>query len=325
MSNFKLNLFSNGSLVGSFSEQNLFDDFIVDIHMDRMTGTGKYVNKIAINKTTQFFPHENYMKESTFYQQGKSNKTIDSKFKFSDPKSILTGSSLVSGHMAYDSNIRLTYYDKKIAELATLFKDGRISDGTYAMMRYQAQKASKLQLSVIGQNLSEFAPLGKPIVAQKATAEAIASGKKKLSPNAFKTRKTTNTSAKVIRGVGTGLVVVSAAQSVYSIVNAEKKGEALAKESVGWGASIAGGELGMQAGASIGGAIGVCFGGIGYAPGAAFGGFIGGIAGGIGGYIWGMDTMNDYYNQNHSKMKSPKGFGGFGGGSFGGGGAGGQW
>jgi hypothetical protein len=324
MYNFKLNLYSGGSKIGSFNVANLFDNIIVDIHSDKDYSTGRYRNNIIVNQTRKVFPRDSFSKESAFYINGRSNKNIDSRFGFSNPKDLLIGSSLVSNHMVSDSNLRLGYYTQKVNEYKDLLKDRKISDGTYAMLRYHAQKATKLQLSVIGQNLSEFPPLGKPMSIQRAHAEAIASGKKKLPANAFTTRKNTTTSSKVIRGVGTGVIIVSAAQSVYSIVKSENKGEALAKEGVGWGASIAGGEIGMQAGASLGGSIGVCFGGIGYAPGAAFGGFIGGIAGGIGGYIWGMDTMNDFFN--NSKMKNSKGFeGGFGGGGYSGGGTVGGW
>lgn len=324
MYNFKLNLYSGGSKIGSFNVANLFDNIIVDIHSNK-DYSGRYMNNISINQTRKVFPRDSFSKESTFYINGRSNKDIDSRFGFSDPKTLLTGNSLVSSHMAYDSHLRLNYYDKEIERLIKSALGGKITTTEYAMMRFQLQKATKSKLSVIGQNLSEFPPFGKSLAAQKAHAEAIANGKKPMPAGWLSTRKTTNTSAKIIRGVGTGIVVVSAAQSVYSIVKSENKGEALAKEGIGWGASIAGGEIGMQAGATLGGSVGVCFGGIGYAPGAAFGGFIGGIAGGIGGYIWGMDAMNDFLN-NNSNVKNSKGFGGgFGGGGYSGGGTSGGW
>jgi hypothetical protein len=312
--NLKFDVFLNGKKAGVFDVSNMFDNINVDLFLHKdMDG------EIRINGVSKFFPRDYFAKESGFYMPARKNNNIDSKYQIADPKTLLTGSSLVSGHMAYDSQIRINY-EEEIKKMILEVERGNISTSTYATLRYQAQMGTKRQLSVIGQNLSEFPPFGKSSADQKATMEAIKSGKKILNNDSFRTRKLTNTTAKVVRGVGAGVVVISVAQSVFRVVKAEDKGQAAVKEGVGWGASIAGGEIGMQAGAEIGGAIGICFGGVGYAPGAAIGGFIGGIAGGIGGYIWGMDAMNKFYR--HGEQVEFKGYGG---GSTGGAGAGGRW
>lgn len=301
----------------TFSVRNAFDNIKIELY----PGNKLMKPVININGKSNFFPENNFLTEQNFYQQARHNYAIDNRYQNVNPHSILTGSSVVAGNFAYDSHIRITQYDPYVSNLITELKAGKITQAQYAYMRWQAQIANKKQLSVIGQNLSEFPPFGKSAAAQKATAEKIMSGEKKINVSSMHTRKLTDTSAKIFRGVGAGIVVLSVAQSVHEVWKSSDKVGTATKEAGGWAGSLAGGEIGMHAGAEIGGSIGLFFCGAGFAPGAAIGGFIGGIAGGIGGYVWGHKVAEEVM----APRKSNSGFKGFGGGSFGGGGASGSW
>ena len=302
--------------IQTFIMPNAFDNIKIEL----FPGDRFMKPTININGKINFFPIDNLINEQDFYMHARENPAIDKRYKNVNAHSLLTGSLTVGGNLGYDGHIRLTNYDPFVEDIMKQFQNGEISQAQYGYMRWQAQTATKKQLSVIGQNLSEFPPFGKSAAAQKATADAIISGKKEVKATSLKTRSSTNNMSKIFRGVVTGIVVLSAAQSIHKIVKSSDRMEVAAKEAGGWAGSLTGGELGMQSGAQIGGAVGLVFGGTGFAPGAAIGGFIGGIAGGIGGYIWGNRIMEKVISGNNKGL-----FKGFGNGNFGGGGANGRW
>ena len=203
-----------GSLVERhFNVPNAFDNLNVNLFIntqDKKNGS----HTITIHGQPIFIPTQEVSFTRSFYISARRNVRMDEQYASRTLLASLKGISPTSGHLAYDSHVRLDYYHTRINEYINLFKDGDISASTFSMLRYQLQKATKLQLSVIGQNLSEFKPFGRPITAQKAKAYSIKEGAP-LSPNAFNTRKTTNSLAQTFRIMGTGIVVVSVATSVF--------------------------------------------------------------------------------------------------------------
>lgn len=308
-------MFSETNGIQRFQVPNAFDNIHIDLHMN--DGMGERANPVIhINGRTMFVPNEPYGKETHFYDQAHRNPDVDKRYRFNDVQGLLTGTSPVAAHLAADSHFRLTQYDPFEEHIRTELLNGSLTDGQYADLRYQAQMYTNRKFSVIGQNLSEFPPFGKSSAAQKATRDAVVNGEKEIIQSRLQHRPETDNLAKILRGVGTGIVVVSAATSVYRVVTSDNKMETAGNEAGSWGGAIVGGEAGMHTGAVIGGSIGVTFFGAGFAPGAAIGGFIGGIADGIGGSIWGLRATK-YLQKDHHL--------GFGGGKSSGGGASGGW
>ena len=200
----------------------------------------------------------------------------------------LPGLGATGGLMLWDSYLRTSYYKPMVTQFVDLYQAGSISDGTYSMLRYQAQKATKMRLSQMGKKISETKPFGKPLPEQKALAEAIASGEKSLSKGALNTRVSTTRLAIGTHIVGGALVITGVAMSVHHVYTASDKGLAISQEAGGWAGSLAGAE----AGAALGGAIGTAFGGVGAVPGAFIGGLVGGAAGYYGGYSAGQALYN---------------------------------
>jgi RHS repeat-associated protein len=198
--------------------------------------------------------------------------------------------------MVNDATLRTDYYKPLVEEFGNLHQNGKISDGTYSMLRYQAQKATKMQQSTLGKAIGEVAPFGKPLEAQRQLAESIASGEKQLSPNAYNTRGSTTALSTTTKVVGKSLVVVGAAMSVHHVVTADNQAQAISQEAGGWAGAWAGGTVGAQGGAYVGAGIGVWFAGAGAAPGAAIGAFIGGLGGSTVGYFAGYEAGGNAYN-----------------------------
>jgi hypothetical protein len=145
-----------------------------------------------------------------------------------------------------------------------------------------------MQLSTLGQNISESPGLGNPLSAQKAKAESILRGNEKFNPkSAFKTRGLTTGVATATEIAGGITVVVGVAMSVDHVVTADNKALAASQEIGGWTGAYAG-----AAGAEAGAGIGVWFGGVGAIPGAAIGGLVGGVVGYISGYNAGGAVYN---------------------------------
>jgi hypothetical protein len=309
-------IYSKANGIQRFQLPNAFDDVHIELFVNDAYDAAKPLLKV--NDKHIYIPDRPFGSERSFFTHARKNPPIDDRYQLDDVQGVLTGSSPVAAHLAYDSHLRLSQYDPFEEQLRLNLLENIITDAQYADLRWRAQMYTKRKISIIGRNLSDFPPFGKSSAAQKATRDAIVNGKV-IDRARLQHRPATDQLAKIFRGVGTGVVVISAATSVYRIAQSDHKLETAAKEAGSWGGAVAGGEAGMLAGAEIGGAIGLCFAGAGFAPGAAFGGFIGGIAGGIGGSIWGAKIVDQLHHHPSSS------FLGFGGGSCGGGGASGSW
>lgn len=303
-----------------FQMPNAFDDVHIELHLNDWLGGAFSKPVLKVNGQPNFFP-EGVLSERNFYMPARINPILDHQYGLYDVQGLLTGTSPVAAHLAYDSHVRLSAYAPFEEELRRGLLNNYITNAQYADLRWKMQVYTKRKLSIIGRNLSEFPPFGKPSAAQKATRDAIVNGEKQINRARLRHRPETDNLAKTLRGVGTGIVVISAAASVYRVIKANNKKNTAIEEAGGWAGGIAGAEAGMHVCAEAGGAIGLCFAGGGFAPGAAFGGFIGGIAGGIGGSIWGS-KITRHLIEHHRNTPS---FGGFKGGTTGGGGASDSW
>ncbi len=181
---------------------------------------------------------------------------------------------------------RNTYYKPKVDAARDLWKAGKLSDEAYAMYRYHAQKATKMQYrSSISMLMGEVPPTGKPLWQQKALAENIASGKTQISSGAGNTRGLTTklstpTATKIM---GRTFLVASAGMSIYTVVTAENTTKALVTEGGGWAGAWGGATMGASIGAAIGG------------PFAPITGAVGGILGGGIGYFFGSSAGEAVY------------------------------
>ncbi len=120
------------------------------------------------------------------------------------PWSVLTAGA--SQTLAFDGSVRLNYYSPKVNEVIDLQKSGKISASTYSMLRYQLQKATKMQLSIVGKVASEMPFIGKSLEAQKALAMRFHTGElTQLSAGALK-----------IRGLTTGVAKFGVAMGRYA-------------------------------------------------------------------------------------------------------------
>lgn len=216
--------------------------------------------------------------------------------KSTDVANSAKGATPVAAKVAYDASTRLKYYLPKVEEAINLHKAGAISDGTYSMLRYQTQKATKMQLTKQGQALSEMPGFGKPLSKQKSLAESIASGEKSLSSNAYNTRGSTTTVATAAKVLGTTLVVASAGMSIHHIVTADNKSLAASQEVGGWAGAWAGAEVGGVLGAEIG-----LWGGPVAEITVPIGGIVGGLIGGVAGYTTGYGAGEELYNSATNK------------------------
>jgi hypothetical protein len=183
-------------------------------------------------------------------------------------------------------DFRNSYYNPNVNVLKDAWKSGALTDGEYAMARYDLQAQTKaMYKSSISKLMGEVPPTGKPLWQQKQLAEDIASGVKQISQNAGKTRRVTSimstpTSTKVL---GRSLLVVSASMSIYTIATADNKAKAITSEASGWAGAWGGATMGVSIGAAIGG------------PFAPITGAVGGILGGGIGYFFGSEAGEAVY------------------------------
>ncbi|MBS1659518.1 MAG: hypothetical protein JST68_00565 [Bacteroidetes bacterium] len=177
---------------------------------------------------------------------------------------------------------RGTYYKPGISRIARAWQNGEISDATYSMLRYQMQSATKMQYkSALAKLLGELPPTGKPLWLQKKLAYDVAFNGAPIPEGASKTRALTSLLAKPqnARILGRGLLVASAAMSIYNIATSDNKVRATAHEAGGWAGAWGGAAFGVEIGALIGGPFapitgaigGVVFGAIGYFHGSQIG------------------------------------------------------
>lgn len=221
------------------------------------------------------------------YDGGGLEEVVITAEKPSKTESGIKGQGPLAYNMQRDAGKRLNYYKPLAEEFANLHKQGKISDATFSTLRYQAQKATKMQQSNLGQILGETAPLGKPLSEQKQLAEAIASGEKQLSKNAYNTRGLTTKVATATQVAGKTLLVVAAGMSIHHVVTADNQARAFSQEAGGWAGAWAGGEAGVVIGASIGSIF--------PGPGTAIGAFVGGVVGGGVGYFYGSQAGDTAY------------------------------
>ncbi len=172
-------------------------------------------------------------------------------------------------NIAKDSHTRLTYYFPKSEALYR----GFTSPAEYAFGRYHLQQATRARLSTQGKAMSQIL---KTKEAQLATAKYYAS--KGIKPSGR--LRGGESTARILRGAGTGIVVISAGMSVYNVATADNKVQALSGEVGGWTGAWAGAEAGAM----------ICsFAG-------PWGTVIGGVVGGAFGYYYGAEAGTELYN-----------------------------
>jgi hypothetical protein len=194
------------------------------------------------------------------------------------------GAAVPAAQLWRDGAIRNNYYRPMVNDFKQLYQAGKLSDGTYSMLRYQAQKATKMKLSTMGQAMSEASPFGKPLAQQKALAEGVANGTIGMPKGAMSTRGSTTKIATAAQIGGKVLVVAGAAMSIHHVITADDKGLAISQE--------AGGYTGAWAGAEAGATVGLFFG-----PFAPIASPVLGLAGGIGGYFYGYNKGGEIYQE----------------------------
>jgi hypothetical protein len=108
----------------------------------------------------------------------------------------------------------------------------------------------------------------------------------RVGGTASKTNGRVNSSVKTMGIIGKAAGAAAVGVSVYNVVTAENKPQAITREVGALAGAIAGGETG----AGIGASIGVGVGGAGAVPGAIVGGIVGSIIGGIAGSVAGEEA-----------------------------------
>ncbi|WP_260439080.1 RHS repeat domain-containing protein [Flavobacterium branchiophilum] len=172
-------------------------------------------------------------------------------------------------NLAFDANVRMKYYFPKNEYI---FKNSS-NAAEYAFSRYHIQQSTRAQLSPQGKAISEILKSKK---AQLETAKYYALNKINPSGNL----RGGLSSAKLLRGTGTSVVVISAGMSIYNVATAENTTQALSTEIGGW--------TGAYAGAKAGAAFGTLF--------SPWGTVIGGVVGGAVGYWGGTEAGSAIYN-----------------------------
>ncbi len=184
-------------------------------------------------------------------------------------------------------DFRNVYYNPNLRDIKTLRANGQLSDQTFSIIRYQLQKATKMQYrSAIGKFAGEVPPIGKPLWLQKKLAYDVAFNGQPIPLGAERTRALTNMISQNSNVVnfGRGIVIFSAATSAYNISTADDKIGAAITEAGGWGGAWIGASTGATLGASIGG------------PFAPITGAFGGLIGGAFGWWSGSGSANTIYN-----------------------------
>ncbi|MFN5773806.1 RHS repeat domain-containing protein, partial [Flavobacterium sp.] len=144
-------------------------------------------------------------------------------------------------NLAFDANVRIKYYFPK--------NDYILKNSTnaaeYAFSRYHLQQSTRAQLTPQGKAISEILKSKK---AQLETAKYYAHNKIKPSGNL----RGGLSSAKLLRGAGTSVIVISAGMSIYNVATAENTNQALSTEIGGWSGAYAGAKAGAALGSLIG-------------------------------------------------------------------------
>jgi RHS repeat-associated protein len=191
---------------------------------------------------------------------------------------VIKGSAPAAAEVLNAFRIRDTFYTPIESQMFQAFKNGKISQVTYAIDRYKLQGAARDKMSNFGKAMSE---LEKSRAAQRQTALEFVRGDRTINTSKVSNTRSFNVKGPLLKGASRVVIAYAVYSTVEHIHGAEDTGLAVAEEVGGWAGAYGGAKIGAGLGSFLG----------------PVGTIVGGVAGGIVGYAVGSYYTGKAYRK----------------------------